>query len=920
MVDPNPARAMPAQLRRYWVAGKGGAKIRWGAPGDFNRCVRQLRKYFPKNPKGLCNVLHQDALGAPPGKGHPGGAALVASGTSGHGGAMAALRPSRECAARMAVQDGLAPGDLHMTLAYFGECADLSEDQRHALVDAFASAMAGVGPVSATAFGVAAFNPGDEDACVAYQLSGADLEMVAARARRALGECGVTLPPQHTPWIPHVTARYEDTATVAPGDYASGLGDVVFDTLWLAFGDTGVDIALGGPLMEVDGDDEDASTLLAAQPYLGDCWAGAIAPVGQPTDDGRVFAPGALSHRPLPLPLSYRRASGRGHDGSVVVGRVLGITYGPDAHGQEYAWAWGDWMDPGVIPEVTEARALVRGGVMGPSVDPGGKIVAREDDATGLIYASTYGIGGVTLVSIPAFSQVYVHDLPGGQEWEDDEDMALDTVVSEEECGCGQDRGDGEDGFGAQFAVNVESWRALPVADRKEPFDNDDAVKRIFAWASNGSDTKRMRAAFLWRDPSLPEDQYQSYRMPLGDIIDGELRLVYHAIYAAAALISGAHGGLPSVPDKEKDQLRAGITKIYEKLADEYQDPQIRAPWDRPMDNNAEAALMAEFADTTPYGEVPYADPGYQPDGVKRYPIDTPDHIRAAWGYINKEANASRYTAKQLRMVRERIVGAAKKAGITLAEGVEPGSKPVAVTASTRFPVAPPRAWFDAPPVDRVTPIVVTDEGRVYGHLAAWGVCHRDVSMRECVLAPHSAMGYAPYHLGYVTTAEGDTIQVGKIVMDTRHAGLRMGPAATAVHYDDTGDEVAVVRAYEDAYGVMLAGAVVAEADMARVAKLRRSPLSGDWRRVGANLELIAALAVNVPAYPVYAFGAGQQLSLVAAGCVSPGDGGDVDDLADRVAARMRERERREAMAAELDALTVADRELLSRQFLALEM
>jgi len=69
MVDPNPARGMPLQLQRYWLAGKGAAKIRWNVPGDFLRCVRQLRKYFPKDPKGLCNILHTKATGGPPGHG-----------------------------------------------------------------------------------------------------------------------------------------------------------------------------------------------------------------------------------------------------------------------------------------------------------------------------------------------------------------------------------------------------------------------------------------------------------------------------------------------------------------------------------------------------------------------------------------------------------------------------------------------------------------------------------------------------------------------------------------------------------------------------------------------------------------------------------------------------------------------------------
>jgi hypothetical protein len=53
-----------SQIRRYWVRGKGAAKIRWGQPGDFNRCRRQLAKYV-QNPEwlaGLCANMHFEAL------------------------------------------------------------------------------------------------------------------------------------------------------------------------------------------------------------------------------------------------------------------------------------------------------------------------------------------------------------------------------------------------------------------------------------------------------------------------------------------------------------------------------------------------------------------------------------------------------------------------------------------------------------------------------------------------------------------------------------------------------------------------------------------------------------------------------------------------------------------------------------------
>ena len=58
--------------------------------------------------------------------------------------------------------------------------------------------------------------------------------------------------------------------------------------------------------------------------------------------------------------------------------------------------------------------------------------------------------------------------------------------------------------------------------------------------------------------------------------------------------------------------------------------------------------------------DVEYADPGYQSDGKARYPIDTDRRIRAAWNYINKPANAGRYTDDQLRRIRAAIIAAWK--------------------------------------------------------------------------------------------------------------------------------------------------------------------------------------------------------------------------------------------------------------------
>jgi HK97 family phage prohead protease len=71
-------------------------------------------------------------------------------------------------------------------------------------------------------------------------------------------------------------------------------------------------------------------------------------------------------------------------------------------------------------------------------------------------------------------------------------------------------------------------------------------------------------------------------------------------------------------------------------------------------------------AASAPYGNVAYADPGYQKDGKKRYPIDTEAHVRAAWSYINQAGNAAAYSAEQLASIKSRITAAARKLGITI--------------------------------------------------------------------------------------------------------------------------------------------------------------------------------------------------------------------------------------------------------------
>jgi hypothetical protein len=180
-------------------------------------------------------------------------------------------------------------------------------------------------------------------------------------------------------------------------------------------------------------------------------------------------------------------------------------------------------------------------------------------------------------------------------------------------------------------------------------------------------------------------------------------------------------------------------------------------------------------------------------------------------------------------------------------------------------------ADFADPGFRAPTPLTVGDDGRVRGHLATWGTCHTSFP-DVCVTPPRSQTGYAWFHVGEVITDAGP-LPVGKVTLGTGHADSRAGARPAAAHYDDTGTCVAVVRAGEDDHGIWVAGHLVGDVTDEQIATLRRSPLSGDWRRVNGSLELVAALAVNVPGFPVpramaASGAAGQQLSLTAAGVV----------------------------------------------------
>lgn len=196
---------------------------------------------------------------------------------------------------------------------------------------------------------------------------------------------------------------------------------------------------------------------------------------------------------------------------------------------------------------------------------------------------------------------------------------------------------------------------------------------------------------------------------------------------------------------------------------------------------------------------------------------------------------------------RHAVEGAIMASAFTV---VEPERDALAASA----PVYP-RAWFEDPAFEGPTPLTITEEGRVYGHVATWDVCHIGLGLsvgdgEQCVTAPHSETNYALFETGTVVTDDG-VVPVGSITMGIGHAGMGLKAQAAAAHYDVTDAQVALVAAGEDEHGIWFSGALLPDVTEEQITRLRAASLSGDWRRHAGGLEMVAALAVNVPGFPI---------------------------------------------------------------------
>jgi hypothetical protein len=119
---------------------------------------------------------------------------------------------------------------------------------------------------------------------------------------------------------------------------------------------------------------------------------------------------------------------------------------------------------------------------------------------------------------------------------------------------------------------------------------------------------------------------------------------------------------LPCVPTAQFTVVKADGAEELRKF-EFTTEPDALAKWFETLtdEQRDQLAKIAKRPDVDPkdgkdkYGNVEYADPTN-----KKYPLDTPKHIKAAWSYIHMPKNAAKYSDEDVKAIKAKIVAAWK--------------------------------------------------------------------------------------------------------------------------------------------------------------------------------------------------------------------------------------------------------------------
>lgn len=549
---------------------------------------------------------------------------------------------------------------------------------------------------------------------------------------------------------------------------------------------------------------------------------GVLIDTSEETGDGRHLAGefSVLSVIDGPVPLRWVRSDVGQHDGAVRVATI------------DDTWREGDrvlWDGHMIMVEGTsDVLTLLAEGRMGLSVDLDSAVFEMDGEGDDSVMRFSEGrVRAATLVDIPALTGAWA-ELGS---WSD---TAMLAASGCEPC---QERMQTY----RQFAISEASWDGS---------------------ASRFTDEEWRRSCILDRGESFGTAK-ERYGLPIREP-NGDLSRA--GVHAAAARINQVEASPAAVASAKN-----ALTRAYGELDEE-----------APESLTASATLAVNNIP-----EITKDAPGWITDPratsrLRNYWATGPGAAKINWG-VPGDFNRCRAFLAEYVQRPDWLAGLCANIHYD-AIGVWPGQERARVASSvtaSAFTIYKeanvlPAEWFTDPELTAPTPVTVTPEGRVFGHIAVWGTCHTGLGLSvgrgdECTAAPNSPSNYAYYRTGVVDTDQGE-IPVGNLTMGIGHAPERATAGASIAHYDNTKAVVADVVTGEDEYGIWFSGAMRNDLTDDQVRSFKASTLSGDWRLIGGELELVAALAVNVPGFPVprlaLAASGGRQTSLIAAGMV----------------------------------------------------
>lgn len=156
-----------------------------------------------------------------------------------------------------------------------------------------------------------------------------------------------------------------------------------------------------------------------------------------------------------------------------------------------------------------------------------------------------------------------------------------------------------------------------------------------------------------------------------------------------------------------------------------------------------------------------------------------------------------------------------------------------------------PHADFHLPEPNEPTPLTVTADGCVFGHLGQWGVPHRGHDGRN-VFIPRPTDNYRSYCNKKVLTDRG-LVNTAPLFFLGGHPDKPLGNGSADKAYGDIANAWADVRVIEGLYGPWLCGRVRPGVSDEAIYAARASGVSGHWK----GRDLVAIVSVNCEGFNV---------------------------------------------------------------------